>query len=643
MGKTLFDTYNAILSDISASGRYNNCCLPGIRRRSLFQDVEGYNPRIDSTNASQVAIRALLKSVCKKYTGEESSPEQVRDQNALNCFLVANERCRSTNHRLKSPNLVSGDGSFRDLNLVTIIGEARRFIEDTLSYDSCGCRTVDIPTWDIASSLRSGPGSSNGVDGTTFIDKHLTGPLTMTDPMLYDVYLSCLKHPISKHDKEGRLHPASDLAYECEVYRHSVYGNHLVPGSKLIYVPKSHKTSRTIASEPSLNMMFQLATHEQLSFFLSRRGIHIPTQQERNRDLARLGSIDGSYFTMDLTSASDSISIELIRLLFPQQWFDWLMFIRSPSVTLPNGETVELHMISSMGNGYTFALETLVFLAITYATYYVEGRKLRFPTSHENGEIGVYGDDIVAPNDAFMYEQLCYVLEQLGFIPNREKSYAEGVFRESCGGDYTLGHDVRGVYCDRLDTPQDVMSFLNRLVSWGGTHGIPFPCTAAYLLQDLTVPLVPQWDDDTAGLKVPYALLAHYAYLHRVRQHYPPRRAHRFIGHPVDHLTPLYVRYEPQVKRRVILDQRGQWQYRWAHTHATLLAALEGCLRGRCVSIRDNETTYKLSLGVAHGWDSRPGDPGWKPGICERVLHMQWDSYTPSLKYMYIPKMPRGA
>jgi hypothetical protein len=103
------------------------------------------------------------------------------------------------------------------------------------------------------------------------------------------------------------------------------------------------------------------------------------------------------------------------------------------------------------------------------------------------------------------------------------------------------------------------------------------------------------------------------------------------------------VRYEPQVKRRVILDQRGQWQYRWAHTHATLLAALEGCLRGRCVSIRDNETTYKLSLGVAHGWDSRPGDPGWKPGICERVLHMQWDSYTPSLKYMYIPKMPRGA
>jgi hypothetical protein len=59
-----------------------------------------------------------------------------------------------------------------------------------------------------------------------------------------------------------------------------------------------------------------------------------------------------------------------------------------------------------------------------------------------------YGDDLVVWTVA--YELTCEILTSLGFIVNEDKSYHNGSFRESCGGDYLAGEDVSSVYFPRF-------------------------------------------------------------------------------------------------------------------------------------------------------------------------------------------------
>jgi hypothetical protein len=113
------------------------------------------------------------------------------------------------------------------------------------------------------------------------------------------------------------------------------------------------------------------------------------------------------------------------------------------------GETVELNMVSTMGNAGTFPLETLVFWAIGVATVMQRTRKnpyslLSLP--EERDLVSVFGDDCILPTvdaQAFMANA-----EAVGFSVNTEKSYfSEGPgFRESCGGDFYHGSYVRPLY-----------------------------------------------------------------------------------------------------------------------------------------------------------------------------------------------------
>lgn len=209
-----------------------------------------------------------------------------------------------------------------------------------------------------------------------------------------------------------------------------------VPGCRFTFVDKTVEEKRTIAIEPSCNVSLQLALHRYFAARLKRFGIDL-ADQTKNRRLALKGSSDGSLATIDLSSASDLIAFEVVRFLLPSDWFQLLDCIRSKTGQYRDS-TFVLNKFSSMGNGFTFALETILFKAIVDTV-----------VANEDCETAVYGDDIIVPTPFF--NPLCRALRGFGFKVNLKKSFASGPFRESCGLDAFDGVDVRPVFPRSLE------------------------------------------------------------------------------------------------------------------------------------------------------------------------------------------------
>jgi len=203
------------------------------------------------------------------------------------------------------------------------------------------------------------------------------------------------------------------------------------PG-QLRFVPKSYKTDRAIVVEPSLNSFVQLGVNDYLVDRFRRFGLDLSTQ-ERNRSCAKEGSLTGDLATLDLKSASDTIATELVYDLLPRDWFLLLNQLRTSSVDC-GGWTVKVDKFSSMGNGFTFPLESLIFYALACACVNEE----------EEHRVSVYGDDIIVPTSAA--PELMRLLNCVGFVVNEKKSYWKGPFRESCGADFLRGIDIRPCY-----------------------------------------------------------------------------------------------------------------------------------------------------------------------------------------------------
>lgn len=222
--------------------------------------------------------------------------------------------------------------------------------------------------------------------------------------------------------------------------------------AKLCFVSKNAKTSRSIVTEPALNSMFQIGLGELMADYL-RKGAGIDIRdQTRNQMGAKAASIDGLSATIDLSSASDTVSLGLVEHLLPYDWFNLIRQLRSRSVTREykdqegnlREETLVMQKVSSMGNGFTFPLETLIFWAISDSVV-----DIYHPQGHAKSKTLVYGDDIIVPST--VATRLMAILYELGFTPNAEKSFWTGTFRESCGHDYVLGTNVRPVFVtDRL-------------------------------------------------------------------------------------------------------------------------------------------------------------------------------------------------
>lgn len=232
-------------------------------------------------------------------------------------------------------------------------------------------------------------------------------------------------------------------------------------------VPKSYKTYRGIAMEPLTGQSDEQAIRGALESAVHRNaGNYVDVHnQARNGILAS----DTEMATIDMSSASDSMSLQLMRFILPYNvWYDIDMH-RSRRIMI-NGQEVFLNMISTMGNGYTFILECAVFLAICRAA--VRQYSLFTQKPDLIDQAYVYGDDCIVPSECF--ETVVDYLQLLGFIVNESKSYADGLFRESCGFDWYNGEFVSSMYWPRkyIFPDKDYMSHLislqNRIVERGG-------------------------------------------------------------------------------------------------------------------------------------------------------------------------------
>lgn len=222
----------------------------------------------------------------------------------------------------------------------------------------------------------------------------------------------------------------------------------IVRGNRFTTVPKDSLKDRGICIEPSVNLFYQKALGAVLRRRLKAVGLDLETGQDRNGALALVGSVKGTLATVDLSSASDTVSSALVRLLLPPKWYEQLDNTRS-HYTLISGHWTLLEKFSSMGNGFTFELETCIFAAIATECSVNMGETPVIGTN-----VSAYGDDIVVATS--VYEHLLKVLTWLGFLPNARKCFGSGSFRESCGHDYWGGLRVEPL---RIDSDPDNFQF----------------------------------------------------------------------------------------------------------------------------------------------------------------------------------------
>lgn len=404
----------------------------------LCQDLSSKkNDRI-----SYIRAAVLRKTALKKFN---------YPQNRANLQKAAIDNFVKLNESIKPFHLSDLDDECLD-----IFNRCKSILYDSLMdlrYQSCSLTLNRAVQYSY-----TGPGKSIKSDFNNFVSKMFESPLSTTSLFLYKHYRSAI----------------SNSWLEAELIRHTALGVSIVEGSNISTVPKDAKRDRTICTEPLMNSFYQLGCKHILENALRKHHhIDVSTQQSINRDLALKGSIDAFLCTIDLKDASDSISLDLCRELLPREAFNTLCAVRSPKSRI-NGVYHDLKMISTMGNGFTFPLMTIILSSLVRAIY------LHHNLSPKNGEnYGVFGDDIIVTKDH--YNQLVCMLEAFGFTVNVSKSFSTGFFRESCGGDFYKGQDIRGIYIKEINNEAQLYSAFNRLHFWSLRHNISLRRSLLYL------------------------------------------------------------------------------------------------------------------------------------------------------------------
>lgn len=238
-----------------------------------------------------------------------------------------------------------------------------------------------------------------------------------------------------------------------------------VRGNIFFTVPKDGTKFRGCCKEASLMVGYQLDVGRILKGRLLRIGIDLRQGQRLHRSLAREASVTGELATIDMSNASDTLCRVLPKLVLRSDWWELLNSLRAV-MTRVKGKWVRLEKFSSMGNGFTFELETLIFSTLARAVIRDEGG--------DPDKVKCYGDDLIVPT--LHYRSVVAALRLFGFTPNMKKTFAEGPFRESCGGDYWDGVPVRAHYLENLpDEPQQWISLANGLRRVAFAHPDPSP------------------------------------------------------------------------------------------------------------------------------------------------------------------------
>jgi len=213
-------------------------------------------------------------------------------------------------------------------------------------------------------------------------------------------------------------------------------------------VPKTLKTPRIIAMEPTCMMFVQQGIkdliEEGIELNDTTRSLIGYLDDSANHRLARWGSKNGTYATLDLSEASDRVSNQHVRVLLSR--FPWLFRVvdasRSRKADVSGHGEIRLAKFASMGSALCFPMEAMVFATTVFMG--IEKALNRQLTANDvlrlRGQVRVYGDDIVVP--IHFTRDVVASLENFGFLVNHAKSFWTGKFRESCGQEFYAGHSV---------------------------------------------------------------------------------------------------------------------------------------------------------------------------------------------------------
>jgi len=402
-----------------------NACIPAEKVLDLLRS------HLDELNGDNPAKFYLRQQVWSKYNAPDPDSAARRKAAAIEKWMLTEEKNAETNERL----ILTEDHYVLPCGLGTF-GRFKRICSDIIS------RCIgDVPPDELNYEF-SGGASTSRPRTRSFAASKYAGRVDITGPCL-DWFIGDL---ISY---KGWLRQPVDLDLN------------LVQGNVMFTVPKNSEIDRCACKEPDINMFVQKGIGNHFRRALRKLGIDL-NDQSINRSLAQYGSKTGSLATVDLSAASDSVTTALCEALLPTLWYSLLMTTRSSHTSVYEGTWHCNEMMSSMGNGFTFELESLLFYAIARTVCIIKGVR---------GRISVYGDDLIVPVTA--YQPLEAALTFLGFSFNQLKSYERTPFRESCGGHYYGGLDITPFYIKGPPKKiMDVIHLCNQIRKWSDRQSV---------------------------------------------------------------------------------------------------------------------------------------------------------------------------
>ena len=250
------------------------------------------------------------------------------------------------------------------------------------------------------------------------------------------------------HESEARLFlkfsHLKDAGFQTFRYKLLTDVLTIVRGSRSSTVPKNCTAVRFINVEPLCNVILQRCLALGLRTVLEQLGNSLESGQADHKVMIA----NSRYSTIDFSNASDSVVNSLIPFFFPAKVSRKLAQYRSPMVLI-DGDFHIPNKLSSMGNGFTFEVMTILLLAIA--------RTL-------DDTARVYGDDVII--HSLVAEQFVASCNDICFRVNPRKTFIHSKFRESCGAFY---HDDVG-YITSFDfkwcvTESDCVISCNKLLA----------------------------------------------------------------------------------------------------------------------------------------------------------------------------------
>lgn len=232
------------------------------------------------------------------------------------------------------------------------------------------------------------------------------------------------------------------------------------PGARVAVVPKDFRGPRIICIEPKEFQFAQQGIMEVLYKLLQRHRITRGAISFFDVSESRRLCEDPNFATIDLKDASDMLSLQLARIIFPKWFFRLVTACRSSEIDV-DGEVVRTKALATMGNATCFPLETMVFWAMSMAaqiavrdSFY---RRVERLASLPRCFCRVFGDDIIVPVALADSVQDC--LSGVGLVVNASKTCGMSLVRESCGEWRFHGHDV-GIQKYRSTSVKDYRSWI---------------------------------------------------------------------------------------------------------------------------------------------------------------------------------------